>query len=116
VRTAWYVERIAQKATGPHWQAERKELNEVFEDLRAAKEAGDHFRFIAPAQASDTELNALLRRGAMPTFLPRPILPATQILEAQEQLELLSGGKEGPIAEAPTTIVAKLKPVPASIG
>src|SRR5579872_4225644 len=33
----------------------------------------DHFRFIAPSSATDQDLDALLRRGAMPTF------PAFQI-------------------------------------
>jgi hypothetical protein len=70
VRTAWYVERVAQNATQTHWQAERADLFEVLEDLQAAQEAGEHFRFIAPSEASDEELDILLERGATPTFPP----------------------------------------------
>ncbi|HLW92050.1 MAG TPA: hypothetical protein VKS78_12220 [Roseiarcus sp.] len=111
MRAVWYVERIAQKGTSPHWQAERKDLNEVFEDLRVAKEAGEHFRFIAPTHASDHELNALLKKGAMPTFPPRLVLPGPESRPAEDQLE---PSEEDGVVEA--AIVAKAEPAPALVG
>ncbi|HLH48283.1 MAG TPA: hypothetical protein VKV96_02985 [Roseiarcus sp.] len=70
MRTAWHVERIAQNGTAIHWQAERADLFEVLEDLQSAQEAGEHFRFIAPSEATDEELDLLIERGAKPTFPP----------------------------------------------
>jgi hypothetical protein len=68
VRTSWYVERIAPNGSRAHWVAERSDLFEVLEDLRRAQEAGEYFRFLAPSEASDEELDVLLERGAKPTF------------------------------------------------
>jgi hypothetical protein len=76
MRASWFVERIARGASSPHWRAERMNLSEVLQDLVAAKEADDHFRFLAPWFASDEELDVLLRRGAMPTF---PALKASDV-------------------------------------
>ena len=70
MRTAWHVERIAQNGTEIHWQAERGDLFEVLEDLQSAQEAGEYFRFIAPSEATDEELDLLIERGATPTFPP----------------------------------------------
>ncbi len=70
MRTAWHVERIAQNAKEIHWQAERADLFEVLEDLQSAQEAGEHFRFLAPSEATDEELDLLIERGATPTFPP----------------------------------------------
>jgi hypothetical protein len=70
MRTAWHVERIAQNGHKIHWQAERADLFEVLEDLQSAQEAGEHFRFIAPSEATDEELDLLIERGATPTFPP----------------------------------------------
>ena len=70
MREKWYVERVAQNASETHWQAERSDLFEVLEDLQTAQEAGEYFRFIAPSNASDEELDILLERGATPTFPP----------------------------------------------
>jgi hypothetical protein len=68
MRVSWFVERIGKGASSPHWCTERMNMWEVLQDLAAAKDAGDHFRFIAPSSATDQDLDALLRRGAMPTF------------------------------------------------
>ena len=68
MRTAWHVERIAQNGTEIHWQAERADLFEVLEDLQSAQEAGEYFRFLAPSEATDEELDLLIERGATPTF------------------------------------------------
>lgn len=70
MRTAWHVERIAQNGTEIHWQAERADLFEVLEDLQSAQEAGEYFRFLAPSEATDEELDLLIERGATPTFPP----------------------------------------------
>jgi hypothetical protein len=70
VRTAWYVERIAQNNEGAPWSAERADLFEVLEDLKTAQKAGEYFRFLAPSDASDEEIDLLLERGATPTFPP----------------------------------------------
>jgi hypothetical protein len=67
MRVSWFVERIAKGASSPHWCTERMNMWEVLQDPAAAKDAGDHFRFIAPSSATDEDLDALLRRGAMPT-------------------------------------------------
>jgi hypothetical protein len=84
VRTAWYVERIAPNGTHAHWQAERSDLFEVLEDLRTAQEAGEHFRFLAPSEASDEELDVLLERGAKPTFPPLTAVGSDQVAGAGE--------------------------------
>jgi len=68
VRATWFVQRIAHDGARPHWQAERSTLAEVLDDLTIAETAGDQLRFIAPWHATDAELDALLGRGAMPTF------------------------------------------------
>ena len=68
MRVSWFVERIAKGASSPHWCTERMNMWEVLQDLPAAKDAGDHFRFIAPSSASDQDLDTVLRRGAKPTF------------------------------------------------
>jgi hypothetical protein len=70
LREKWYVERIAQNGSETHWQAERSDLFEVLEDLQTAQEAGEYFRFLAPSDATDEELDILLERGATPTFPP----------------------------------------------
>jgi hypothetical protein len=68
MRTAWHVERIIQNGKEIHWQAERADLFAVLEDLQSAQEAGEHFRFIAPSEATDEEVDLLIERGATPTF------------------------------------------------
>jgi hypothetical protein len=70
LRDKWYVERIAQNGSETHWRAERADLFEVLEDLQTAQEAGEYFRFLAPSDATDEELEILLERGATPTFPP----------------------------------------------
>jgi hypothetical protein len=70
LRDKWYVERIAQNGSETHWRAERADLFEVLEDLQTAQQAGEYFRFLAPADATDEELDILLERGATPTFPP----------------------------------------------
>jgi hypothetical protein len=67
MRVSWFVERIAKGASSPHWCTERMNMWEVLQDPAAAKDAGDHLRFIAPSSATDEDLDALLQRGAMPT-------------------------------------------------
>jgi hypothetical protein len=91
MRVSWFVERIARGASSPHWCTERMNMWEVLQDLTAAKDAGDHFRFIAPSSASDEDLETLLRRGAMPTFPAFKISRSDSFSSEDSSEKLLEG-------------------------
>jgi hypothetical protein len=68
VRTSWLVERVPVRGAGSTVRFDRESIEEVLEDLVAARRTGDQLRFIAPWHATDEEMGALISGGAMPTF------------------------------------------------